>query len=103
MIDRSEVLITMDAESSLETNWTTLLVSTLTIVGRIPFQRKTVIIKLIVPTEELGLAREFVITELVALGYAHRWAKPVISHSRNREIFLITINWLQSHPNLTKC
>jgi len=91
-VDKSEVLLTRDAESSQETNWTPLLASTLAIIGKIPFQRKTAIIKLIVPTDELGLVREFVIKELASLGYHQRWAKPITSHSRNNDIFLVASN-----------
>jgi len=100
VIENSEVLVTMDAESSHGVNWTSLLVSTLTIVEKIPFQRKTAIIKLIIPAEELVLAMEFVIVELASLGNKHKWAKPITSHSRNNEIFLIASNWLQLNLNL---
>jgi len=97
--DRSEDLVTMDAESSLETNWTTLLVSTLTIIGRLLFLKKTAIIKLIIPPEELGLAREFILTEMIPLECSHRWAKPVTLHARNNEIFLILSNGHQLQLN----
>jgi len=99
-LDRSEVLLTMDAESSKETNWTPLLSNSLRVLSGMPFQRKTAIIKLIVPPEDMNFISEFTIREMAALGLYHRWSKPITSHARNNEIFLIISDWIPLFINL---
>ena len=93
-LDKTEMLMTTDAESSKRTSWMNLFTSTLNIYKKLPSSRKTAIIKLIIPDSETGVARELVVLEFATLASTHRWMKPVTSNARNNEIFLVVSDWL---------
>ena len=89
------VLLTMDAETTDNQNWISLLGATLTILVGIKVTKKVAIIKLIIPQEAGSDIDSSVESLLSPLGLIHYWSKPVSSNHLNNEIFLIVSNCLE--------